>query len=339
MQRREALASRALGSSRPSRGIAAAAAVALVAAIGVRQVTAGADPALPTALSDLLTLSLSVFVESLPFVFLGILLSTVVRVWVPQRLIDRALPRTPALRRAVLSVTGILLPVCECGNVPLARGLMLRGFTVAEAATFLLAAPILNPVTIVTTYQAFGWSDGILVGRILGGFAIANLVGWLLSTAKDQERLLTPVFQAHCAHAHEEPPGRMRRSLLGFAEETSALMPALVIGSVLAGLIQVGVSRELLVALGSHPVWSVLALMALAFVVSICSSVDAFFILGLAALFMPGGIVVFLIFGAMLDIKMLALLRTTFTTRALAFLVAVVGLSALAIGWGFNLVV
>lgn len=316
----------------------AVAALALAAAVALRSLTGSADPSLPTALADLITLSLSVFIESLPFVFLGILLSTVVRIWVPQRAIDRVLPRTPALRRAVLSVTGVLLPVCECGNVPLARGLMMRGFTVAEAATFLLAAPILNPVTIITTYQAFGWSDGILIGRLLGGFAIANLVGWLLSTVRDEGALLTPAFQEHCAHDHAEHASRTRRSLLGFAEETSALMPALVIGSLLAGLIQVGISRELLVALGAHPVWSVLALMALAFVVSICSSVDAFFILGLAALFMPGGIVAFLVFGAMLDIKMLALLRTTFTARTLALLTAVVALSCLAIGWGVNLV-
>lgn len=43
--------------------------------------------------------------------------------------------------------------------------------------TFLLAAPIINPITIITTYQAFGFDDGILVGRILGGLAIANIVG------------------------------------------------------------------------------------------------------------------------------------------------------------------
>jgi uncharacterized membrane protein YraQ (UPF0718 family) len=47
-----------------------------------------------------------------------------------------------------------MLPVCECGNVPLARGLVVRGIAVPDAITFLLAAPILNPITIVVTYQA-----------------------------------------------------------------------------------------------------------------------------------------------------------------------------------------
>lgn len=321
--------------------LAGIAALTLVAAISLRAITdrAGDALALPAALADFVALSLSVFIESLPFVFLGILLSTVVQVWVPQSIIDRVLPRRPALRRAVLSVTGVLLPVCECGNVPLARGLMMRGFTVSEAATFLLAAPVLNPVTIITTYHAFGWSDGILAARIVGGFVIANLAGWLLSRSADQSALLTDGFRAHCEHQHDRhPDSRMQRSLVGIAEETSALMPALIIGSALAGAIQVGAPRDLLVALGSHPLWSVLALMLLAFIIAICSSVDAFFILSLSATFLPGSIVAFLLFGAMMDVKMLALLRTTFTARVLALLTGLVALCCLVIGWGLNLV-
>lgn len=331
-----------LTATRPRNVIPIAiAAAALLAAIGVRALTdrAGAALALPTAIADFVTLALSVFIESLPFVFLGILLSTAVQVWVPQRLIDRLLPRTPALRRAVLSVTGILLPVCECGNVPLARGLMLRGFSVPEAVTFLLAAPVLNPVTIITTYQAFGWNDGILAARIIGGFVIANLAGWLLSRSSNPASALTREFRAHCEHGDEHQRGsRWQRSLLGIAEETSALMPALIIGSAIAGAIQVGAPRDLLVTLGAHPLWSVLALMLLAFVIAICSSVDAFFILSLSATFLPGSIVAFLLFGAMMDVKMLALLRTTFTARTLVLVTALVALCCLVIGWGLNLV-
>lgn len=295
---------------------------------------------LPTALRDLFTLGISVFIESLPFVFLGTLLSILVQLWLPPAVFERILPRHPIPRRAVMSVFGVFLPVCECGNVPLARGLMLRGFTVSESLTFLLAAPILNPVTIITTYQAFGWNDGILVARILGGFLVANLLGWLISKHPAQHRLLTPRFEATCAHAHgDEGDARLRRSAIMFAEETSAMLPALVIGSLIAGIIQVGVPRDVLVTLGSNPVWSVLALMALAFVVSICSNVDAFFVLSFGATFMPGAIVAFLVFGAMIDIKMLALLRTTFTASALARVALIAALCCIVLGFGVNLIV
>lgn len=315
---------------------------ALAALIGVRSLTAGWDDlSLPEALRDFVTLSTSVIIESLPFVFLGVLLSVIVQIWVPDRVIHRILPRNRTARRAVLSLLGVLLPVCECGNVPLARGLVIKGVGVPEAATFLLAAPILNPVTIITTYQAFGWNDGILAGRIVGGFVIANLVGWLFSRHPEPERLLTPEFSASCQVHRDHPVSgrRMRRAVAGFAEETATMLPALVIGSLIAGAIQVGVSRDLLGALGANPIWSVLALMALAFIVAICSNVDAFFILAFGATFTPGSIVAFLVFGAMVDVKMIAMMRTTFTTRALVVLVSVVALTTLVLGFGVNLLV
>jgi uncharacterized membrane protein YraQ (UPF0718 family) len=294
---------------------------------------------LPSALQDFVTLSISVLVESLPFIFLGVLLSILVQVWLPATLFDRILPQRPVFRRAVMSLMGVLLPVCECGNVPLARGLILRGLTVSESITFLLAAPILNPVTIITTYQAFGWDNGILAGRIIGGFVIANLVGWLFSKHPRQHELLTTGFEATCQTNHANPPrgNRLRRSITSFAEETSAMLPALVIGCAIAGAIQVGVSRDILIALGSNPVWSVLALMGLAFIIAICSNVDAFFILSFGSTFMPGSIVAFLTFGAMVDVKMLALLRTTFTTATLIKLTAIVGLCSMILGFGVNL--
>lgn len=326
------------------RGLVIGAVVAL-GLLALRFVSAAWSPeALPDRLRDFVTLSISVVIESLPFVFLGILISIVVRFWVPDRVIHRIMPKNPALRRVTISLVGVLLPVCECGNVPLARGFMMKGFSVPEAMTFLLAAPILNPVTIVTTYQAFGWDDGILIGRIAGGFVIANLVGWLFSRHPRPELLLTPRFEAACRMGDEHDHGasggqraRLRRAVVAFAEETSAMLPALVVGSAIAGAIQVGVSREVLTVLGSNPIWSVLALMILAFVIAICSNVDAFFILAFGQTFLPGAVVAFLTFGAMVDVKMVTLMRTTFTTAALVRLVAVVALASLALGFGVNL--
>lgn len=331
----------------PIRGLVIGAVIA-AGLVVLRLVSAGWAPdALPNRLRDFVTLSTSVVIESLPFVFLGILISIAVRFWVPERFIHRVMPKNPALRRVTISLVGVLLPVCECGNVPLARGFMMKGFSVPEAMTFLLAAPILNPVTIVTTYQAFGWDDGILVGRIAGGFVIANLVGWLFSKHPDPRSLLTPRFDAACrleasGHGPSTAGGRgfvptARRAALAFAEETSTMLPALLVGSAIAGAIQVGLSRDVLVALGGNPIWSVLALMILAFVIAICSNVDAFFILAFGSTFLPGGIVAFLVFGAMVDVKMVTLMKTTFTTAALVRLVALVALASLALGFGVNL--
>ncbi len=307
--------------------------------LALRAVLDGAGVALPNRLQDLLTLAFSVVIESLPFVVLGIVLSILVQVWLPPGVLERFIPRQPVLRRFTISLFGILLPVCECGNVPLARGLVMRGFTVAEAMTFLIAAPIVNPITIITTHQAFGFDDGILVARVLGGLAIANIVGWLFSLHPRQDELLTPRFAAECRtpdHDHHET--RRSKSLDLFVRETSVIMPALFIGSLIAGAIQVLVPRDVLVTLGANPVWSVLAMLVLAFIIAVCSNVDAFFILPFAGTFLPGSIATFLVFGPIIDIKMLAILRTTFTTKVLLQLSLVVGLLSALVGLVVNVV-
>jgi uncharacterized membrane protein YraQ (UPF0718 family) len=318
--------------------------VGLVGILGLfllRAITAGIDDAgLPNQFQDFLTLSISVIIESLPFVVLGIVLSILVQVWIPDHIFLRLIPRNPFLRRIVISLLGVLLPVCECGNLPLARGLIVKGLTVSESMTFLLAAPIVNPITILTTYQAFGWDDGILVSRIVGGFVIANLIGWVFSTHRGQQSLLTPRFSAECRidADHHHGAGKWNDSVALFVRETSVILPALFIGSVIAGLVQVAVSRQVLVTLGSNPVWSIVAMMILAFIISICSNVDAFFILPFASTFLPGSIVVFLLFGPMIDIKMLALMRTTFRTKVLIQITLLVALTSALIGLMVNYV-
>jgi uncharacterized membrane protein YraQ (UPF0718 family) len=297
---------------------------------------------LPTRAQDGLTLALSVLIESLPFIVLGVLLSIVVQVWVPPGVLERWMPRRAGARRAVLSLLGMVVPVCECGNVPFARGLLMRGFSVPETLTFLIAAPIVNPIVIITTHQAFGFDDGILIARLLGGYAIANLIGWLYSRHPDPDGLLTERFRDTCdlQHAQGAAVGasdKWQRSVGQFIVELRAVLPALVIGSALAGAVQVLIPRDALLAIGSDPTLSIIAMILLAMVVSICSNVDAFFALSFASTFTPGSLVAFLLVGPLVDVKMLALLRTTFTTRVLVGLVVIVVLSAFAIGTAVNL--
>lgn len=298
----------------------------------------------PWLLRDAGTLAVSVFVESFPFVVLGTLISTAVQLFVPQSVFFRFLPRNRTLRRAALSLLGFLLPVCECGNVPLARALLKRGFSSAEALTFVLAAPLLNPVTIITTYQAFGFENGVLVARIVGGFVIANLVGWIFSRGTAYSGVAPRFFrelttsQAHTAAAQQTASGRKKlaQAFTLFSTELLLLTPALALGSLLAGIIQTATPAQLLQTLGSHPIYSVIFLVLLAGVVSICATVDAFFMLAFAAVFTPGAIAAFLVFGALIDIKMLLLLRTTFSTKTLAQVSVIALASTIALGFGVN---
>lgn len=311
--------------------------VGIVAVVGLRSWTSDNLAPFRGQVQDVITLALSLLIESLPFIVLGIALSIVVQVFVPTSWLESWLPKNPFARRAIVSLFGMFLPVCECGNVPLARGLLGRGYGVGDSVTFLFAAPIVNPVTIITTHQAFGFDDGILVWRLLAGYLIANLLGWLFSRHPNPRELLTTRFVRECALPVSQRGGtRWEKVGSLFVSESTALMPALIVGALIAGVIQVGVPREVLLALGTDPIISVLALIMLAFVISVCANVDAFFILPFAQTFLPGSIVAFLVFGPLIDIKMVALLRTTFTGRTITLMAAVVGLCSLALGMVIN---
>lgn len=293
---------------------------------------------LPAALQDFFTLSFSVIIESTPFVIFGIVLAALLQAFIRQDMLLKRLPKNGFLRRAVLSLCGVVLPVCECGNMPLARGLMLKGLSVGDATTFLLAAPIVNPLVIITTQQAFGWDNGILALRLIGGFVIANLVGWLLSQHAKPESLLTDKFSAACSHNHDHVAGKgkVREVSSSFLNELNAMMPALIIGSAIAGAIQVLVPREALLAVGQNIFLSIIAMVVLGMVVAICSNVDAFFALSFASSFLPGSILVFLLVGPLVDVKMITLMRTTYKSRTIAIIVTVVILTASVIGLAVN---
>ncbi|MDC4232726.1 permease [Actinomyces sp. B33] len=320
----------------------------------VRLATGELEPLPWERARDVVTLSTSVFLEAFPFVVLGVALSALLRAWADDSLVRPLIDARPWLRRLAVSVLGAVIPVCECGNVPLARGLLARGLPVPDVIAFTLAAPLIAPVTILTTAQAFGWTSPILLIRVIGGFAVAHVVAALVARWGAPPPPAAPADGGTAPRigavdglpaplvavdgAHPAGAGAWRRALTFFSREIPALVPALAGGSLVAGLIQVCVGRDALTDLGSSPVASVIAGMVLAFVVSVCSTVDAFFILALGSAFLPGGIVSFLVFGAMIDIKMLALLRTTFTTRVVACTAIGAAGASLLLGLVVNLV-
>ena len=290
-----------------------------------------------TPLQDFLTFLISIVVEALPFVVLGIIISVAVQVWLPEGWLLRWLPKCRWVRQVTISLLGVFVPVCECGNVPLARGLLVQGLSASESLVFLLAAPVLNPVTIITTQQAFANDPVVLAGRVAGGFVIANMVGWVFMKRRRDE-LLQPDFIKTCQisrHIHER---RWVRSLELFRHEASHMLPALLFGAAAAALVQVAVPREILLTLGSNPAWSIAAMLVLAFVISICSNVDAFFALAFKDTFTAGSLVSFLVFGPMIDIKLLSLMRTTYQPKVLMQVSLLVLLMSAAIGLGVNCV-
>jgi hypothetical protein len=134
-------------------------------------------------LQDVAFAFLSIIFEGAPFILLGTMLSGFIDVYLPAGLLDRMLPRHRGAAVLVAGLLGIVFPVCECAVVPVIRRPVRKGLPVSCALTYMLAAPVLNPVTAVSTWKAFsGQGSGLMVStRLMLGYGVAVLVGLVVA--------------------------------------------------------------------------------------------------------------------------------------------------------------
>ena len=129
------------------------------------------------ALATAGTVFSGVFVQALPFLAVGVLLSALIAVFVTPDRLARWLPRRPAAAVLVAAASGAALPGCECGSVPVARRLFGEGALGAAALTFMLAAPAINPVVVVSTVVAFPGQPQMVFARVGASLITAIVMG------------------------------------------------------------------------------------------------------------------------------------------------------------------
>jgi len=96
----------------------------------------------------------------------------------------------------------------------------------------------------------------------------------------------------------------------------------LVFGAVLAAAVQVFVPNDWFLALSDNPWLAVPAMMALAVIMAICSTVDAFVGLALLRTVAPNAVLAFLVFGPMIDLKSIPMFIGAFGTQVTVRMVA-----------------
>lgn len=272
---------------------------------------------------------LGIFIEAAPFLLIGTLVSGLIEAFVSRELIARLLPRNTFLATGLGGLLGFVFPVCECGVVPVARRLLNKGLPVPVAVSFLLAAPIMNPIVVASTQAAFGWS-AVFWGRFLIGGLVAVGVGLVFAFgARPEDVLREPALPAPNpgltlrVHLPARPSvvARLLQAAHLATGEFFEMGRYLILGACLAAGMQTLVSQDVLLALGRGPVVSVLVMQALAFVLSVCSTVDAFLALAFAGTFTTGSILAFLTFGPMVDIKSTLMFLGVFKRRVVVYLI------------------
>jgi uncharacterized membrane protein YraQ (UPF0718 family) len=246
------------------------------------------------------TLFVSVVVQALPFLVLGVVISGFIAAYVSPDFIRRMVPRRTALAVPSAGLAGLALPGCECGSVPIAGRLVASGTPTAAALTFLLAAPAINPVVLVATAVAFPGNGQLVLARFLASLLAAIAVGtWW---ARRSGASLIDVVRDEEPHSH----GRWRRLVDVSARDLVHAGGYLVVGAMAAATLQLVIPRSVLNTVADSEVLSVLMFAGLAVVLSICSEADAFVAAGLPQFSLTSRLV-FLVVGPVIDLKLVAM--------------------------------
>lgn len=307
----------------------------------------------------------ALLVEAMPFLLIGVLISAAARWLSPGGRWVRNLPAHPLLGPLTGAALGFALPACECGNVPVSRRLLAAGAPLGTALGFLFAAPVLNPIVLASTWAAFPDQPWLLAARPLGALLISLGLATLLRRLPEGQLLTADLLEERRMNQPLERVSLLERrgGLIGAPQGSPGVTPLpvqpartplrevlghatgefldlallLVMGCAIAALVQTLVPRAWLLAVGGAPTLSILSLMLLSLVVSVCSSVDAFLALGFAAQVTPGAVLAFLLLGPVIDLKLIGLFGILFQPRAILVTAAGAGLLVLVIGQWVNL--
>jgi len=264
-------------------------------------------------------IAVSIVLEAAPFLLLGSLLSAAVDQYVDTERIVSRIPQGALGRITVGLLGGMLMPVCECGSVPLARRLLEKGVPPLSAVTYMLAAPVINPVVMLSTYVAFSGNFQMVVGRVFIVACSAALTGWLCrgylragQPAGSKCSLSLPDLNHLHSHGAQSrsAAGCNCRTVLDFlssgASEFLEMGKYLVLGALASAAFKVFLPWQLVQVIAGSMSLSIVVLMLLAVLLCVCSEADAF----VAASFVyvpPAAQLGFMALGAMVDLKLIGM--------------------------------
>jgi uncharacterized membrane protein YraQ (UPF0718 family) len=273
------------------------------------------------------------------------MLSAAVDRYVDAGRIARRIPSGPFGRLAVGLLGGMAMPICECGSVPLARRLLEKGVPPLTAITYMLAAPVINPIVLLSTYVAFGGNLRMVLARALVVACSAALAGWFCSRGAYGPRHANPgpmaaSPQGNPAHTHaphhvsSQERGRSSVSdlLSSGAAEFLDMGKYLILGALASAAFKVFLPWQLVQALAGSAFLSISVLMLLAVLLCVCSEADAF----VAAAFVyvpPAAQLGFISLGAMVDLKLIGMYFAVFPKKTAWVLVVVPTVCVFGLSW------
>ncbi len=266
------------------------------------------------------TIFISILIEAIPFILLAVIISALIQIFITDEMLAKVIPKNRFL--SVLSATslGAIFPACECGIIPIARRLMAKGVPLHAAVAFMLTGPVINPVVLFSTYVAFGNSWKMVLFRGGLSFIVAFIVGCILSYQFKGSSQLKHTLVQHTSPKNVTTKIKVLTTLKHMIDEFFMVGKYLIVGALIAAAMQTYMKTSILTSIGHGEFSSSLVMMGLAFILSLCSSADAFVAASFRSTFSTGALIAFLVFGAKFDIKNTLMMLGVFKTKFVSFL-------------------
>ena len=248
----------------------------------------------------------SIFFESIPFLLLGSLISSVIETYVSDETISKIIPKNKILGSITGVFLGFFLPACDCAVIPVSKRLLKKKVPINVAISFMLASPIINPVVLLSTYNAFYKTNPeIFWYRLIFGIVIALFIGIIMGVIFNNKEVTTNNID-ECSHCHLKNH-KFKNNILSICKHTAydffEVVKYLMFGALIASLVQVLLPRNILITFNNNQILSITVLMLFAYLISLCSTSDSFVGKSLLSSFGESSIIAYLLLGPMIDIK------------------------------------
>jgi uncharacterized protein len=254
--------------------------------------------------------------EMAPYLMLGFLFAGILFVWFPRKKVYKYLgkPNNASVINAAL--IGIPLPLCSCGVIPTGISFYNSGASKGSSVSFLISTPQTGVDSIMVTYSLLGLPMAIIKPIIA---LFTGVFGGFLTNRMDRKNRVEESKRNTDNgndNADRSLPGMLKYAFVEFLEDIAKW---LVIGLMLAALIDVLVPESFFTSYLGNEYLEMLIIMVVAIPLYVCAtgSVPIAAILMLKGL-SPGAAIVFLMAGPATNAATMTVIGNVFGRRTLA---------------------
>lgn len=291
---------------------------------------------------DILATAWQILGDVSPWLMASFVLAGLLRQFLDPAKFQKALGNTGLAAIVKATLSGMLLPICSCGVIPLGLGMYYTGAYLGPTLAFMVATPIINPAAVLLAYGLLG--PEIATIYLVAGFLVPVGIGIIANLFAGDELhapgLDQEVEQAVFAEGEKLPVAQRLRLGLdwGVFELGTMVGKYIVLGVLLAGVLIAAVPQHLIQGyLGDAGMISIAGIALLGAIIYVCAVGHIPLVAALVASgASPGIAITFLMTGAATNLPELISIGKMIGKRAVILYSVLVVSSSMLIGWFAN---